>query len=109
MPSDEGPVRERRSLAYAGVVIVALAQSRGEVLTDGEIVLDGVPAADAQGRSMLEIARGAVEGTLASIPRNRQKDAELVRDAVRRAVRAAVDEAWGKRPIVKVLLTRMPR
>jgi ribonuclease J len=109
VPSDEGPVRERRSLAYAGVVIVALAVSRGEVLPDGEIVLDGVPAADAQGRSMLEIARGAVEGTLASIPRNRQKDAELVRDAVRRAVRAAIDEAWGKRPIVKVLLTRMPR
>ena len=53
--------------------------------------------------------RGAVEGTLASIPRDRQKDAELVREAVRRAVRAAVDEAWGKRPIVKVLLTRMPR
>jgi ribonuclease J len=109
VPSDEGPVRERRSLAHAGVVIVALAVSRGEVLPDGEIVLDGVPTADAQGRSMMEIARGAVEGTLASIPRNRQKDAELVRDAVRRGVRAAVDEAWGKRPIVKVLLTRMPR
>ncbi len=55
---------------------------------------------------MLEIVRDAVEGTLASIPRDRQKDAEMVREAVRRAVRAAVDEAWGKRPIVKVLVTR---
>ena len=29
VPSDEGPVRERRSLAYAGIVIVALAVGPG--------------------------------------------------------------------------------
>jgi ribonuclease J len=47
-----------------------------------------------------------VEGTLRSIPRDRQKDTEMVREAVRRAVRAVVDDAWGKRPVVKVLVTR---
>ena len=109
VPSDEGPVRERRSLAYAGIVVVALAQSaRMGVVPDPEIVLDGVPATDAEGRAMSEIVRDAVEGTIASIPRGRQKDKELVREAVRRAVRAAVDEAWGKRPIVKVLVTPVP-
>jgi hypothetical protein len=30
----------------------------------------------------------------------------MVRDAVRRSVRAAVDDNWGKRPVVKVLVTR---
>jgi ribonuclease J len=107
VPGDEGPVRERRSLAYAGIVIVALARSgRGNVQPEAEIVLDGVPQADADGRPMVEIVRRTVEGTLASIPRDRQKDTETVREAVRRAVRAAVDEAWGKRPVVKVLVTR---
>jgi ribonuclease J len=76
---------------------------------DPEIVLDGVPQQDAGGRPMFEIVRDAVEGTIASIPRDRRKDPELMREAVRRAVRAAVDDAWGKRPIVKVLLTRAPR
>jgi hypothetical protein len=33
----------------------------------------------------------------------------MVREAVRRAVRAAVDDAWGKRPVVKVLLAPVPR
>jgi hypothetical protein len=33
----------------------------------------------------------------------------MVREAVRRAVRSAVEDAWGKRPIAKVLLTRAPR
>jgi len=110
VPSEEGPVRERRSLAYAGIVIVALARSgRGNFAPDAEVVLDGVPGFDAEGRPMAEIVRRAVEGTLASIPRDRQRDGELVREAVRRAVRAAVDEAWGKRPVVKVLLMRPAR
>jgi ribonuclease J len=110
VPSEEGPVRERRSLAYAGIVVVALARSsRGNFAPDAEVVLDGVPAFDAEGRQMAEIVRRAVDGTLASIPRDRQRDAELVREAVRRAVRAAVDEAWGKRPVVKVLLMQAAR
>jgi ribonuclease J len=110
VPSEEGPVRERRSLAFAGIVIVALPQSaRDGVVPDPEVVLDGVPARDAEGKPMLDIVRDAVEGTIASIPRKRQQDTEMVREAVRRGVRAAVDHAWGKRPIVKVLLTRAAR
>ena len=109
VPSEDGPVRERRSLAFAGIVIVALARSgRGEI-AEAEIVLDGVPEADADGRKMVDIVRDAVEGTIASIPRDRRKDGELVREAVRRAVRSAVEQAWGKRPIAKVLLTQSPR
>ncbi len=105
--SEDGPVRERRALATAGIVIVALLRSaRGEVSPDAEIVLDGVPAADGEGTPMRELVRDAVEGTIASIPRDRRRDGELVREAVRRAVRSAVEDAWGKRPIAKVLLHR---
>ncbi len=110
VPSEDGPVRERRALAFAGVVIVALLRSgRGEIGADVEIALDGVPAADAEGRPMMEIVRDAVEGTIASIPRDRRRDGELVREAVRRAVRSAVEDAWGKRPIAKVLLVQAGR
>ena len=88
VPGEDGPVRERRSLAFAGIVMVALARSgRGDVLAEAEIALDGVPAADAEGRPMIDI----------------------VREAVRRAVRSAVERVWGKRPIAKVLLVRAGR
>ncbi len=50
------------------------------------------------------IVLDAVEGTLKSIPPARRRDVETVREAVRRAVRSAVDNAWGKKPIVKVLV-----
>jgi ribonuclease J len=110
VPSDDGPVRERRSLAFAGIVIVALVRSgRGEVSPEAEISLDGVPSADAQGRPMVDVVRKAVEGAIAGIPRDRRRDGEMVREAVRRAVRSAVEHAWGKRPIAKVLLVQTPR
>src|SRR6185295_1568294 len=81
VPSEEGPVRERRSLAFAGIVVVALPQSpRQGVVPEPEVVLDGVPAQDAAGRSMLDIVRDAVEGTIASLPRKRQQDTEMVRE-----------------------------
>ncbi|HJU32036.1 MAG TPA: ribonuclease J [Hyphomicrobiaceae bacterium] len=110
VPADDGPVRERRSLAYAGMVVVALLRSgRGEVVSEAEVLLDGVPAADANGRPMADIVRVAVEGTITSIPRDRRRDGEMVREAVRRSVRSAVERAWGKRPVAKVLLLRAIR
>ncbi|HEU4380958.1 MAG TPA: ribonuclease J [Hyphomicrobiaceae bacterium] len=110
VPAEDGPVRERRALAFAGIVAVGLAVSgRGELLAEPEVALDGVPSADVTGRSMQDIVRDAVDGTLRSIPPNRRKDAGAVREAVRRAVRSAVEEAWGKRPIAKILLTQVTR
>ena len=36
----------------------------------------------------------------------RRKDLDLVQEAVRRAVRGAANEAWGKKPLVTVFVTR---
>jgi len=106
VPAGDGPVRERRKLAVVGIIIVALALSRrGEVAGEPQVVLDGVPYEDEAGEAMQEIALTAVEGTLRSIPRDRRRDLEMVSEAVRRSVRGAVASAWGKKPIVKVLLT----
>ena len=37
----------------------------------------------------------------------RRKDIDMVQEAVRRAVRAAANEAWGKKPLVTVFVTRL--
>ncbi len=49
----------------------------------------------------------AVLGAVESIPRARRKDLELLREAVRRAVRAAANQSWGKKPIVTVFVTKV--
>jgi len=105
VPGVEGPVRERRKLSAVGVVVVSMVLSRrGELLTDIEAEIDGVPTEDADGEAMIDIVLDAVEGTLKSIPPARRKDIATVEEAVRRAVRGAVNEVWGKKPICKVLV-----
>jgi ribonuclease J len=46
---------------------------------------------------------------LKSIPGKGRKSPDLVAEAVRRAVRSAVNEAWGKKPICKVLVNVVER
>ncbi len=105
VPALDGPVRERRKLSIVGVVIVSLVVSRkGAVLCDPQAIIDGVPAEDAEGEDMLDIVLDAVDGTLRSIPEKNRKNPESLAESVRRAVRAAVNEAWGKKPICKVLV-----
>ncbi|MEZ0278472.1 MAG: ribonuclease J [Methylibium sp.] len=104
--ADDGQVRERRKLSFAGTISVSLVLSeKGVLLADPEVALTGLPAVDAEGTPFATIARDAVIGTIESIPRPRRKDHALVSEAVRRGVRAAVNQAWGKKPLCSVLLT----
>ena len=108
VPSDEGPVRQRRKLSFVGIVVVSVVLSRrGDVLAEPEVVLDGIPSETADGKSMADIVLDAVDGTIESIPASRRRDAEMVRDAIRRAVRAAINEQWGKKPIAKIMVSVM--
>jgi ribonuclease J len=105
VPAGEGPVRERRRLGFAGIACVAIALDKdGELCADPELALDGIPLTTLDGRSMEDKVLDTVEGTMESIPKKRRKDDKMVADAVRRSVRAAIDQAWGKKPIVKVLV-----
>jgi ribonuclease J len=106
----DGPVKERRKLSIVGVVAVSLVVSRkGALIGEPLALLDGVPAENAQGDAMLDIVLDAVEGTLRSIPEKHRKNPESLAEAVRRSVRAAVNEAWGKKPICKVLVNVVDR
>jgi ribonuclease J len=104
--ADDGQVRERRKLSFAGSVAVSLVLSeKGALLAQPKVALTGLPQADTQGVPFATIARNAVIGTIESIPKPRRKDQALVSEAVRRSVRAAVNQAWGKKPVCSVLLT----
>ncbi len=103
--AEETPVRERRKLAAVGIIVVALTMTRrGDLVGEPQTALDGVPTQDDEGEPMADVVLDAVDGCLVSIPPGRRKDAAMVSEAVRRSVRSAVAQAWGKKPIVKVLL-----
>lgn len=105
---DEVGIGERRKLAYVGHVAVnVLLDQRFEFQGDPEVVSTGLPAFDNEGDEMDDAIYDAVLGAVESIPRSRRKDLATVKEAIRRAVRATVNESWGKKPVVTVFLNRV--
>ncbi len=101
--ADARTVADRKRLSFAGVVSVALAiTDKGELVTDPSLDLIGIPERDRDGGLVYEVVNDAVIETIQSLPRGRRRDPDAVAEAVRRAVRAAVAERWGKKPMCHV-------
>jgi len=100
-------IRDRRKLSFAGHVAVnVVLDDKYELAGDPDLVAIGVAEADASGETLEDLMIDAAVGAVDSIPRQRRKDLDLVQEAVRRAVRGAANEAWGKKPLVTVFVTR---
>ena len=96
-------VADRRRLSYAGAISVALAVTDGGEVVDGpSLDLIGIPARDRDGGALEDAVRDAVLETLESLPRGRRRDPDAVAEAIRRAIRAAVAQRWGKKPMCYV-------
>ena len=103
VPSEERTIADRRRLGFAGIVSIALALGqRGELASDPEIRLTGIPQVDANGSKIEDIAYDAAMEAFESIPRAGRRDPETVAEALRRAVRAALATHWNKKPICHV-------
>ncbi len=93
-------VVERRRMAFAGCAFVALAMDeKGELADDPEIDLIGIPEKNAAGEVIDEIVFDVVVSTVEGLPRARRRDPDALAESVRRAVRACVNEHWGKKPL----------
>ena len=93
-------VVERRKLGFAGCVFVAVAMTeKGELADDPEVDLIGIPEKNAEGEQLDDIVFDTVVSTVEGLPRARKRDPDALAESVRRAVRAAVNEEWGKKPL----------
>ena len=101
--AEERTVADRRRLGFGGVVSIALALGqRGELIGDPRVMTTGIPEADAQGNRIEEIAYDAALEAFESMPRAQRRNPEAVAEAVRRAIRAALADAWRKKPTCHV-------
>ncbi len=104
---EEMGIRDRRKLSYVGHVAVnVVLDDRHELAGDPDLVAIGTAKTNARGQLLEDVMLDAAIGAVESIPRVRRKDLDLVAESVRRAVRAAANEAWGKKPLVTVFVTR---
>jgi ribonuclease J len=96
-------VTERRRMAFAGCVFVAIAMTeKGELAEDPEVDLLGIPEKNTAGEELDDIVFDAVVTTVENLPRARRRDADALAESVRRAVRGTLNEHWGKKPICMV-------
>ena len=91
-----GLARQRRTLSFAGVIVITLVlDGKGRVAADPAVVIEGIP----------EPVRGAIVRALEEpIRRHNPKraDAGDLKESVRRAARRAAEDAWGKKPVTRV-------
>jgi ribonuclease J len=105
LPAGERAVPERRKLSFAGIVSVAIAiDEAGEIAGDPVIDAMGLPEKNRQGENILDIVADAVGDVIDGLSKAKRRDPEAVENAVVRTVRAAVNEAWGKKPACHVLV-----
>lgn len=96
-------ISERKKMAFAGAVFVALAiTDKGELVDEPQVELIGVPELDTEGREIDERVYEMVIATFNNLPRGRRKDADALAESIRRAARSEVNAAWGKKPICHV-------
>ena len=95
-------------LRYAGVISIAFALTgRGEVAGDPDVTYSGLPARMRDGKGIDAVIDTAIFDTLDNLGRGRRRDPDAAATAVERAVRSAVGYAWGKKPVVHVLVVEV--
>jgi len=93
-----GLPRARRAMAFAGLVAVTIVLDRkGRAATEPSLIIEGIPD------EVHENIRNAAEETVRRHSPKRAGEDELA-EQVRRAVRRAAAEVWGKKPVTRVAI-----
>ena len=102
LPADGTTMNERRRLALAGLITVAVALDGDDRLkSDVEIDLQGIPVEEDRDAFLAEACDAA-----AAAVRKGSGNEEKLREDVRLAVRRCATEWTGKKPVVSVLVVR---
>ncbi len=108
VPAEDGPLRGRRRLSFSGVVFVTAAvDRRGEVRAPAQIVAEGLPEFTAGGELFEDVLLDAADDALEAAGRARRRNERVLAELLRRAVRRAAFNEWGKKPLVRVLVQRV--
>jgi ribonuclease J len=97
-------VRERRQLAYDGVVtpVVTIDEESGELESEPEVVARGVLGLDGNGNSaaLLRDMRRVVTAAVESASRDERRDASILKERVRLELKRYIQKQTGAKPVI---------
>jgi ribonuclease J len=95
----EGLTKDRRAMAFAGLLVIALVvDHKGRIAAPPLVLGEGMP------EPVEEAVLKAVEDTL---DKNKRSDPDDLAENVRRAARRAAHDSWGKKPVTRVMVTEI--
>lgn len=108
IPAGDEALKIRQKLATSGIVTIALAVTgKGDLAGVPDVMMAGMPMRARNGAAIDQIVDDALFQTFDQLPRPKRRDADIVSGAIEKAVRSAVAAAWGKRPMVHVLVVEV--
>ena len=108
LPADQESVGQRRRLAFAGVVSIALALTpKGEMAGDPDVMIAGLPERTREGAAIDALIDDAIFEAFEGLPPGKRRDPDVVSTAIERAVRNSVNAVWSKKPQVHVLVVEV--
>ncbi len=108
VPSDRGAVRERRKLGFEGVAVLTLVVDvDGAVAAEPLLTTYGVVPGGEVGARIADSVLDAVERAVSKIPRRERRNDDGLRETARVAVRRALQQATGHKPLTDVHLVRL--
>lgn len=103
LPADGSTLNQRRKIAFGGIIAVALVlDRRGALVGEAQIVPVGVPVEVDREDFIRDAADSAARAVSPSL------EEEKLREAVRLAVRRCATTWTGKKPVVEVMISRLP-
>ena len=109
VPANDDGVRTRRKLMFSGsAAVILVADAKGELLADPELVLQGLASDPNDARPSLEDeGADAVEAALDELPKSARKDDGRMVEAARIALRRLIRERLGKKAVVEARIIRI--
>src|SRR6266853_1476309 len=104
LPLGGAALKDRRRVILNGSAVATVVLDRqGRLAAPPAISMIGL-VEEAAATAAAPILRDAVERTIGTLPAGPRRDDDVVRDAVRRTLRRAINERFGKRPLIETHL-----
>jgi len=107
LPLGGAALKDRRRIVLNGSAVATLVVDRqGRLAAPPAISLIGV-VEEAAATAAAPFLRDAAERAVEELPAGPRRDDNVVRDAIRRTLRRAINERFGKRPLIEIHLVRI--
>ena len=99
---DREVVRERRQLAYDGVVtpVVTIDSETGELEAEPEVVARGLLGMDGDGAGLVRDMRRVVAEAVGAATREERRDSSLLKERVRVDLKRFIQKQTGAKPVI---------